>query len=237
VRKKGTDKVIQFTEIDKPSHSDREIHCPHCGGRIKAGATICKHCRESVNEVELPQNLPVKKGRVSMVVPAVLMSMVYGIIFLGLLVNSPQEYQRLDPDSQKALDVILLTFWLIVVTFALRLHYLCWNAVPEASRSLSPGVAVWLLLIPVFNFLWNFFSYTLLATSINSALPDGSKNRASVGLAVAFSLVCAMLPLSKLAEANGADMWFIQFFIFTGIYFSWLLFSRSAVKAVNDIVR
>lgn len=52
---------------------------------------------------------------------------------------------------------------LLMVVFGYILHYRCWMALPPRYRYLPPGLAVGLVFIPIFNFIWIFFMYHRLA--------------------------------------------------------------------------
>ena len=74
------------------------------------------------------------------------------------------------------------SFWLWVVPDLLaivsaytawgRLHYRCWEALPERFRATSPGQAVGYLFIPLFNFYWAFISFPKLAAGFNNLLAE-----------------------------------------------------------------
>jgi len=53
---------------------------------------------------------------------------------------------------------------LAISLFICWLLYGCFEAVPEKYRALSPG-QVWLLMIPLFNIIWNFWVFPGLSKS------------------------------------------------------------------------
>jgi hypothetical protein len=48
------------------------------------------------------------------------------------------------------------------------LHLSCWRALPERYRATTPGIAVGLLFVPVFNFYWSFVSLGKLASGFEA---------------------------------------------------------------------
>ncbi len=51
----------------------------------------------------------------------------------------------------------------------------CFKRVPEEHRKLKPGL-VWLLMIPCFSIVWNFFVYPALAASYTAAFESQGDN-------------------------------------------------------------
>ena len=70
------------------------------------------------------------------------------------------------------------------------LHHACWMALPEQYRGTTPGKAVGLLFVPVFNFYWVFVSLGRLAEGYNAAgeVRPALAIRDASGLAVAKAL-------------------------------------------------
>ena len=90
-----------------------------------------------------------------------------------LLNVPPEELERLLLENQAALNQILLVL-AIGSALILLLHVLfswmlvkCGEAIPAAHRKLPPWHA-WLLVIPCFNIVWNFFVYPKLAQSFRA---------------------------------------------------------------------
>lgn len=67
---------------------------------------------------------------------------------------------------------------LAIHAFVCYLLYNCFNAIPQEYRKQEPGM-VWLLLIPVFSLVWNFFVYPKLAESYQAYF--AAQGRADVG--------------------------------------------------------
>ena len=69
-----------------------------------------------------------------------------------------------------------------------------------SNRTMQPGM-VWLLLIPLFNLVWNFLVVNALADSLGSEFrlrniptSDGKPGK-SIGLAMAVCAACAIIPI------------------------------------------
>jgi hypothetical protein len=78
----------------------------------------------------------------------------------------------------------------------------CFKRIPEEHRKLRPGM-VWLLMIPCFNIVWNFFVYPALSESYTAAFESqGSNPHGDCGrtlalvycILVAVSVVLSMIP-------------------------------------------
>jgi hypothetical protein len=63
--------------------------------------------------------------------------------------------------------IIVLGIWLIVTVIVSILVSKCYAQIPEKNRAMSPG-KVWLLLIPCFSIVWNFFVFPGLSKSFKS---------------------------------------------------------------------
>jgi hypothetical protein len=76
----------------------------------------------------------------------------------------------------------IAAFFIVVVVFFLALNaavcailHGCFRRIPAEHRRLEPGL-VWLLLIPCFGWIWNFFVYPRLAQSYQSYFRSIGKN-------------------------------------------------------------
>lgn len=78
----------------------------------------------------------------------------------------------------------------------------CFKRIPEEHRKLKPGL-VWLLMIPCFTIVWNFFVYPALAASYTAAFESqGSNSHGDCGrtlslvycILAAVSVVVGFLP-------------------------------------------
>lgn len=73
--------------------------------------------------------------------------------------------------------------------------YTLFKAVPAQFRQMDPAL-VWLLLIPVFGFVWNFFVFPKLSKSYELALQakgDSSAGDCNAGLALAYAVCSAVV--------------------------------------------
>jgi len=118
--------------------------------------------------------------------------------------------------------ILLVTIAINVVVCAL-LHAL-YKAVPDQYRQMSTGL-VWLLLIPIWNLIWNFFVFPKLSRSYQTwfeANGDMSKGTCKSGLAWTFAILCAcsiglgfipcIAPLAGLAAVVILIMYLVQMF-------------------------
>ena len=108
---------------------------------------------------------------------------------LASLVFAQEFAQELQGFPEGGADAAILGGMLIVFCFAalfglaiavllLYLVYSCFARIPARHRQMEPW-QVWLLLIPVFNIIWNFFVYPKLATSYQSYFAE--QGRTDVG--------------------------------------------------------
>jgi hypothetical protein len=92
-----------------------------------------------------------------------------------------------------------------VIAFSLAVHvvvcallYGCYSRIPRQFRKQEPGL-VWLLLIPCFNLVWNFFLYSQLADSYKAYFASVGRTDLgdcgkSIGLAYAICAACCAIP-------------------------------------------
>ena len=76
--------------------------------------------------------------------------------------------------NESAEIVIMLIIYGVIFAISLGIMaFICYlvamnfKAIPEEHRKITPG-QVWLLMIPLFNLVWNFFVYPKLAQSYKS---------------------------------------------------------------------
>ncbi|HEX5339285.1 MAG TPA: hypothetical protein VFX47_00210 [Gammaproteobacteria bacterium] len=110
-------------------------------------------------------------------------------------------------------------FWIIwLVVFILYLITLMnvFNAVSPANRKLEPGL-VFLLLIPIFNLVWNFIVVGKLRDSLQAEYAardlQGGDFGYGVGLAMSILFVCSIIPLLGLLAAIAAFICWIIFWV------------------------
>ena len=71
----------------------------------------------------------------------------------------------------------------------------CFKRIPEEHRKLRPGM-VWLLMIPCFNIVWNFFVYPALSASYTAAFEsEGSHSHGDCGRRLAL-VYCILVTLA-----------------------------------------
>ena len=83
------------------------------------------------------------------------------------------------------------------------------------SRAMQPGL-VWLLLVPFFNMIWNFFVVMNIAKSLANEYarrgipsPEPAPGQA-IGLAMSICLCCGIIPiLGILASLAGLVLWVV----------------------------
>jgi hypothetical protein len=108
---------------------------------------------------------------------------VSGVLFLGFL----------------AIEIVVAVFYIQTLSRAL-------NKCSPASRTFQPGT-LWLLLIPFFNVIWNFFVVLGIAKSLGNEfrfrnIPNGDPEPGkSIGLAMAICGACSIIPLLGLLAA------------------------------------
>jgi len=133
----------------------------------------------------------------------------------------------LPPEMDGALAAILavifafLAFFLIaglvinaVICFLLSK---CYRSIPEPYR-LMPPIQVWLLMIPCFPLVWNFFVYLKLADSFKSYFNavgryDVGDCGKAIGLAYSICVCCTLLPYAGVLSALAALVLMVIFLI------------------------
>ncbi|HET7395823.1 MAG TPA: hypothetical protein VFK12_05250 [Gammaproteobacteria bacterium] len=110
-------------------------------------------------------------------------------------------------------------FWIIwLVIFILYLITLMnvFNAVSPANRKLEPGL-VFLLLVPLFNLIWNFIVIGKLRDSLQAEYAardlQGDGFGYGIGLAMSILFVCGIIPLINLLVGIPALICWIIFWV------------------------
>ena len=107
------------------------------------------------------------------------------------------DFEDLPPAMQAVVLIVAFLFLLVMVGVAIFIIYLLYNllnALPPQYRLMEPGM-VWLLLIPCFNIIWNFFVYPQVARSYQNYFNAHGRTDVGdcgAGLGVAYA-VCALL--------------------------------------------
>ncbi len=108
-------------------------------------------------------------------------------------------------DSEAATMAFIIGFAVIMLVISLAIAVAiclmltsCYKRIPAEHRKMEPGM-VWLLLIPCFSLVWNFFVFPRLSESYLSYFT--SKGRTDVGdcgrgigLAYAICSACSIIP-------------------------------------------
>ena len=95
----------------------------------------------------------------------------------------------------------MLTMMLIGIAINVLICYFVftlYKAVPAQFRQMDPNL-VWLMLIPLFNLVWNFFVFPKLSKSYELAFQaqgDSSAGNCNAGLALALAITwaCVIVP-------------------------------------------
>jgi len=107
------------------------------------------------------------------------------------------DFEDFPPAMQAVVLIVAFLFLLVMVGVAIFIIYLLYNllnALPPQYRLMEPGM-VWLLLIPCFNIIWNFFVYPQIARSYQNYFNAHGRTDVGdcgAGLGVAYA-VCALL--------------------------------------------
>lgn len=117
--------------------------------------------------------------------------------------------------------LIGLIFLIPIIFFILTLQRAFERCAP-AHRAMTPGL-VWLLLIPLFNLIWNFMVVTNLAKSLEREyrsrnIPAQLESAKSIGLAWAILSCCSIIPvLGLLAALAGFVVWIVYWVKIAGL--------------------
>jgi len=100
----------------------------------------------------------------------------------------------------------VLVFWVFNIVICLLLHG-CFRRIPRRHRWMEPGF-VWLLLIPCFFLIWNFFVFPRLSRSYQAYFRSVGRTHVgdcgrSIGMAYCICSVCFLIPVKFLSTALG----------------------------------
>ena len=116
-----------------------------------------------------------------------------------------------------AIGGLAILFAIGIAVLILYLLYDAQRAIPPEHRHLEPA-QVWLLLIPLFNLVWNFFVYQRIADSYRSYFYSrgrfdvGDAGKA-IGLWFAICSACAIIPCVGIIAAVAALILLIVFLV------------------------
>jgi hypothetical protein len=125
-------------------------------------------------------------------------------------------YDYLTYDKDRLLLAVILLLGLLAATvFYLLTLQRTLTAISPEKRQLQPGL-VWLMLVPFFNFVWNFIVVSRLANSIRAEydrlhVPNEEKHPTyGVGMAQSVLALIACLPgIGNLAAIVGCICWIV----------------------------
>ena len=113
-----------------------------------------------------------------------------------VLAQQGNDFEDLPPEMQAVvigLGVLFLLVLLGISVFILYLFYNLLNALPAEYRLMEPAM-VFLLLIPCFNLVWNFFVFARISKSYENFFGDHDRpvGDCGAGIGVPYS-ICAVL--------------------------------------------
>ncbi len=102
-------------------------------------------------------------------------------------------------DNMAGVWIAIFGLSLVLLAVQIFICYLlqtCYSRIPEDFRQLSPGL-VWLLLIPLFSAVWNFFVFLKLANSYQAYFASvGKPHMGDCGRALALAYcICVCLSI------------------------------------------
>ena len=111
------------------------------------------------------------------------------------------DFEDLPPEMQALIFGIGALIVLVLIglsVFVIYLLYSLLKAVPPNYRLMEPAL-VWLLLIPCFNLVWNFFVFTRISKSYQNYFYDHDRPHigdcgAGIGIAYSVCTVLASIP-------------------------------------------
>ena len=115
----------------------------------------------------------------------------------------------------------------------------CFATLPEKHRELSPGL-VWLLLVPLFNFVWMFMVVLKLSNSFKKAFAErgvtaevGSCGQ-GIGLAYCILICCSIIPIVNFVTGPAALIcWIIYWTQMAGLKNKYIGMGAIAAKSAT----
>lgn len=135
------------------------------------------------------------------------------------------------------LSIFLLISYILMVIYGAILHYRCWLALPLRFRYLSPGLAVGLIFIPIFNWIWIFFMYHRLARGYRD-WGNQMGHRSPTNLPLLATLIACLWDISWLGWINiNSEMLAPQLDILTapGLLILYIFFYRGIIRQAHAI--
>jgi hypothetical protein len=135
--------------------------------------------------------------------------------------------------------LVLLVALLLPTVFFLRSLQIVLKRCAVESRTLSPG-KVWLLLIPVFNLIWQFIVVNSVSDSLrnefmrrglSSVEPAPGKG---LGMAMCVCILCSIIPILGVFAGIAGFICWILFWVKINEYSRRLLFPDAGAFAPNQ---
>jgi hypothetical protein len=123
--------------------------------------------------------------------------------------------QQTDPELIELIVVLAVMAGAMLIGLGIQ-AFICWvtaktaAAIPRQFREVEPGL-VWLLLIPCFPLVWNFFVFPKIASGYQRyfhATGNHQNGDCGAGLALWFCL-CAVFSVVPLVQYVAALAWFV----------------------------
>ena len=143
---------------------------------------------------------------------------------MSLLYTIAQQQPAIDEKWILGIITTILIVALIAMAISLAiniaicaLHYSCLSRLPAEHRKMEPW-QVWLLLIPIFNFFWNFMVYQRIPESYQSYFAakgiDGSGDCGkNLGLWYSICVIGAFVPCAGYVAAPASLVLMIIFIV------------------------
>jgi len=121
-----------------------------------------------------------------------------------------------------ALLVVILVFILVISAIYIFISYLlykCFERIPPQFRKQQPGM-VWLLLIPCFSLIWNFFVFPPLSKSFKAYFDSIGETNVDdcgekIGLAYSICSVANLIPYLNILTGIATLVLLILFLVKT----------------------
>lgn len=128
-------------------------------------------------------------------------------------------YQQSEPPIwASAMTICLgLSVSLVISAIIAFLVYNAQKAVPPQHRKIDPNM-IWLMLIPLFNLVWNFFVFQRVPESYQSYFasigrPEVGEKEKKLGLWLAICAACSIIPCVGVLAGLAALVLLIMFLI------------------------
>jgi hypothetical protein len=135
----------------------------------------------------------------------------------GLLAQQANNVQVVTYEPNPIFGVIGLLIGLAVSAAICYLLYNAQNAIPPEHQRVKPGM-IWLLMIPLFNLVWNFFTFPKISDSYASYFQSRGRTDVGdagrgIGLAFAICAACSIIPCVGVFTALASLVLLILFLV------------------------